>query len=282
MRFLPVYIGGLIAAATATPALAQDTAPPEPITISGNATLISDYRYRGVSQTDKDIAIQGGVTVTHESGVYAGFWGSNLAGWGTFGGSNTELDLLGGVNVPIGGGGTLDLGLTWIMYPGGADVTDFAELHANLSGAIGPLSLTAGIAYAPPQKALGKGYYTGAAAAAGIPDDPGDKEDNLYLSGNASYAVLNTPVTLDAHIGHSNGNSGLGPNGTSIAPTGNYWEWSLGASVVYKSLTFGVHYIDTDISKSDAAYLQPNFSKGGDGTGQIADATAVFSVGVSF
>ncbi|MAX00207.1 MAG: hypothetical protein CMN72_11325 [Sphingomonas sp.] len=280
MRFSTILIGGILAAATATPAMAQDTAPPEPITISGSATLVTDYRYRGVSQTDKEMAFQAGLTVSHESGVYAGFWGSNLAGWGTFGGSNTELDLLGGVVVPVGGGGNLDLGLTWIMYPGGADTTDFAELHAKLSGEIGPISLAANVSYAPPQKALGKVYYTGAAAAAGTPDDPGDKEDNLYLSGDGAYAIMNTPVTLDAHIGYSDGNSGLGPNGTSIAPTGTYFDWSLGGSVVYKSLTLGVHYIDTDISKSDAAYLLPNFSKGG--TTPIADATVVFSIGASF
>ena len=266
----------------AAPAIAQsyDTAPPEDVSVSANVALVSDYRFRGISQTDKEIAIQGGATLSHpKSGLYGGFWASNLAGWGTFGGSNTELDLFGGVILPVGGG-SLDAGLVWYMYPGGANTTDFAELYAKLSGTIGPLSLTAGAAYAPPQEALGNVFFTGAAAAAGIPNDPGDEEDNLYLFGDAAAGIPTTPVTLKAHIGHSNGNPGLGPNGTSIAPTGDYWDWSLGADVTYKALTFGVAYVDTDISRAESAYLLPNFSEL-DG-GRIDDATVVFSVSASF
>jgi uncharacterized protein (TIGR02001 family) len=86
------------------------------ITISGAATLTSDYRFRGVSQTDEGMAVQGGITVSHESGLYVGAWASNLAGWGTFGGSNTELDLIAGFKLPVGEG-TLDTGLVWYMYP---------------------------------------------------------------------------------------------------------------------------------------------------------------------
>ena len=66
----------------ATPAFAQDTAPPSPVTVSGSVTLATDYRLRGVSQSDKDGAIQGGLTIAHDSGFYVGAWGSNLSGWG--------------------------------------------------------------------------------------------------------------------------------------------------------------------------------------------------------
>lgn len=252
------------------------------ITVSGSATLTSDYRFRGISQTDREMAIQGGLTVAHDSGVYAGAWGSSLAGWGTFGGANMELDLFAGVVLPIGRG-KLDTGLVWYMYPGGADETDFAELYTKLSGDIGPLSLTAGVAYAPKQEALGKVFLTGAAAAAGLPDNPGDKVDNLYVSGDAVYAISNTPVSLKAHIGYSDGNAGLGPNGTSIAPTGTYFDWSLGAGLApIEGLTLSVSYIDTNISAAEGAYLQPNFSRGQDGIGSIAGSTVVASVTASF
>jgi uncharacterized protein (TIGR02001 family) len=242
--------------------------------------LASDYRFRGVSQTDKEMTIQGGVTVAHESGLYAGVYGANLAGWGTFGGANMELDVFGGFKTPIPGGGTLDVGVLWYMYPGGADTTDFAEPYIKLSGTTGPVTLTAGVFYAPKQRALGNVFFTGAAAAAGTPDDPDDSEDNLYLSGDAVAAIPNTPVSLRAHIGYSNGNPGLGPNGTSIAPTGEYFDWTLGADVAFKGLTLGVSYVDTDISRSDAAYLLPNFSKGG--TSSIADGTVVVSLTAAF
>jgi hypothetical protein len=154
----------------------------------------------------------------------------------------------------------------------------------KLSGTAGPLSLTAGVAYAPKQQALGRWFRTGAAFAAGRPDNPGIKGDNLYLSGDAVAAMPGTPVSLRAHIGYSDGNPGLGPNGTSVAPTGKYWDWTVGADTTYKGLTLGVSYVDTDIGFSSAAArrLQPSFSRGQDGTGSIADGTIVLSITAAF
>jgi uncharacterized protein (TIGR02001 family) len=244
------------------------------ITISGAATIASDYRFRGVSQSDEGFAVQGGFTINHESGLYAGAWGSNLSGWGTFGGANMELDLYAGFKLPIGEG-TLDSGLTWYMYPSGLDTTDFAELYTKLSGSVGPVGLTAGVFYAPSQEALGNAFPVVG------PADPGDKEDNLYLSGDATYGIGGAPITLKAHIGYSDGNPGLGPNGTSIAPTGTYFDWLIGADFVPVSgLTLTVAYVDTDISETEANLIRPNFATlAGE---SISDATVVFSVTASF
>ena len=244
------------------------------ITISGAATHTSDYRFRGVSQSDEGMAVQGGITISHDSGFYVGAWGSNLAGWGTFGGANMELDLIAGFKFPVGEG-TLDAGLTWYMYPSGASETDFAELYAKLSGTAGPLGLTATVAYAPKQEALGNWFPVGR------PADPGDKEDNLYLAGDATYGIPDMPVTLKAHIGYSDGNPGLGPNGTSIAPTGTYFDWLLGIDIVPVSgLTLSAAYVDTDITESEANLIRPNFATL-DGN-SISDATVVFSITASF
>ena len=296
MRFTTLLCGGL-ALAVAMPAFAQDTtalppgvstdtagdtAPPEPITVSGSATIVSDYRFRGVSQSDQEMAVQGGITIAHESGVYVGTWASNLAGWGTFGGANMELDLIGGYKAKLAENATLDVGLTWYMYPGGADKTDFAEPYPTLPGTAGPATLTAGVAYAPKQQALGKWYNAGAAAAAGTYDRPGAKDDNLYLWGDGALALAGTPITAKAHVGHSWGQDGLGPNATAVAPTGEYWDWSLGADATYKNLTFNVSYVDTDISDREATYLRPSFSKGQDGTGNIAGGTVVVSLTAAF
>lgn len=261
------------------PAFAQET--PEPITVTGSVGLVSDYRFRGVSQSDEQLAIQGGFTVTHESGLYVGTWGSNLSGWGTFGGANMELDLVAGYKLPLAGG-SLDVGATWYMYPGGFDNTDFIEPYVKLSGTAGPLNLLAGVAYAPKQEALGNWFLNGTSAGTGVYDVPGDKNDNLYLWGDASAGVPNTGLTLKGHLGYSNGNSGLGPFATSVAPTGEYWDWLVGADYALGPVTLGVAYVDTDISKSESAYLQDSFSKGQDGTGSIADATVVFSVTAAF
>lgn len=271
---MKTFIAAAIAltSASAFPAFAQPTSPPSSLTVSGSVGLVTDYRFRGISQTNKNMAIQGGLSVAHESGLYAGTWGSNLAGWGTFGGANMELDLYGGYKRAFGDV-TVDVGLTWYMYPGGANDTDFAEPYVKLSGIVGPVSLLGGVAYAPKQQALGNYSNT--------PQSRGQKQDNLYLWGDASVGIPDTPVTLKAHLGYSNGNPGLGPNGTSVAPTGEYVDWMLGADLTFGRLTFGISYVDTDISKAEAAYLQPNFSSTKNGS-SISNSTVLFSLTAAF
>ncbi|HWK35474.1 TorF family putative porin [Sphingomonas sp.] len=274
MKFQPLKVAAIAAATfVATPAAADETDPPKPVTVSGSVALVSDYRFRGVSQSDKEMALQGGITVTHESGAYAAVWGSSLSGWGTFGGGSIELDLVGGYKFAVGGASDIDVGVTWYSYPGGADVTDFAEPYVKLSSALGPVSGLVGVAYAPRQKALGNFSNT--------PQSHGQSEDNLYLWGDLGASVPNTALTLKGHVGYSDGNPGLGPNGTSIAPTGRYWDWMLGADYVIGPLTLGVAYVDTSITSAKAAYLQPNFSSTKDGSA-IAGSQLVFSVSAVF
>jgi uncharacterized protein (TIGR02001 family) len=258
---------------TAIPAHAQDTDPPAELTVSGSVALVSDYRFRGVSQSDEEMAIQGGLTVSHADGFYLSTWASNLAGWGTFGGANMELDLVGGFKHDLGGGTALDVGVTWYMYPGGADTTDFAEGYAKLSGTLGPVNALVGVAYAPKQKALGNFSNT--------PQSRGQSEDNIYLWGDVSAGLGDTPLTVKAHLGYSDGNPGLGPNGTSIAPTGSYLDYLVGADVALGKLTLGVAYVGTDISRAKSRYLMDNFSSTKDKS-SIASGKVLFSIGASF
>ena len=279
MRFSHSLLGGLLLAA-ATPAFAQDTAPPPPVTVSGSVGVYSDYRLRGISQTDKHAAVQGSLTIAHESGFYIGTFASNLSGWGTFGGANMELDAIGGYKHTFGSA-TIDTGVTWYTYPGGFQESDVVEFFGRLSGTAGPATLTAGVYYAPTQTSLGRIYDSAADYAAGFQRDP-KRWDNLYITGDATAGIPNTPVTLRAHIGASKGNPGLGPNGTSLAPTGNYVDWNLGADwAVYKNLTLSVSYVDTDIGDRESAYLKPNLAKTTDGS-SITDPTVVFSLSAAF
>lgn len=171
MRFSTILLGGLSLVA-ATPAFAQDsgseTAPPSPITISGSAAILTDYRLRGISQTNKNAAIQGALTIAHDSGFYIGTFASNLAGWGTFGGANMELDGIVGYKHTYGNA-TADVGVTWYTYPGGFSESDVVELFGRLSGTAGPANLTAGVYYAPsrPRSATSRTPRT-AGASAGI------------------------------------------------------------------------------------------------------------------
>ena len=286
---LAAAVAAIAIATAATPAFAQEEAS-SPITVSGNTALVSDYRFRGVSQSDRNMAIQGGITVSHESGVYVGSWASNLAGWGTFGGANMELDIIAGYKTTVGDA-TIDLGATWYMYPKGFDNTDFIEAYAKISGTAGPVALTAGVAFAPKQEALG-GWYdenrlgltAGQAALAGTYTNEGDKNSNLYVWGDVASAIPDTGLTLKAHLGYSKGNTGLGPFATSVAPTGEYADWLVGADYAISGtpLTLGVAYIDTDISDAESAYLQPSFSRVSGKGGSIAAATVVVSLTAAF
>ena len=271
----------VLAACTAAAPAAAQTAPPADLAITGSVAITTDYRLRGVSQSDNKPAVQGGFTATLKQGPYAGLWASNLAGWGTFGGPNLELDLFGGYKRTFSGT-TVDVGLTWYMYPGGADKTDYAEPFVKVSHTVGPASLLVGIAYAPSQEALGKWYDSGAAYTAGVVNHPGAKSDNTYLWGDLGVGIPGTKATAKAHLGHSWGNSGLGPNGTSVAPTGSYTDWLLGVDyVVYGPLTLSFAYVDTSIGRRRSAYLLPNFSQTQTG-GSIAGSRFVFTATAAF
>ena len=269
-RYAGVCVAGV---GLAGPALAVDLSPT--LSLSGSATFTSDYRLRGVSQSDNGVAGQASATLSHRSGLYAGMFAATLGGWGSFGGPGIELDAIGGYRTTLGDYG-VDAGLTWYFYPGGASKTNFGELFANVSRTIGPLYVAGGVAYAPPQQSLGNWYATPQSRI-------GATGDNLYLRGDAAAGIPGTPVTLRAHVGWSSGNPGLGPNGTSQAPTGVYADWLVGADVVLGPMTVGLAYVDTSIDTRSADYLrlQPGFSDSRSG-GTIAGGRVVFSVTGSF
>ena len=120
---VPISILALAVLPTlALPAAAQQTveaATPTHST-SANVSLASEYRYRGIAQTDGDPAVQGGFDWTHASGVYAGTWGSNVS-WLSDAdpgvSSSVELDVYGGYRGTLGEFG-YDVGLLRYFYPG--------------------------------------------------------------------------------------------------------------------------------------------------------------------
>jgi uncharacterized protein (TIGR02001 family) len=230
MRTFLGCCASLAALMVATPALADEADAPSAITINGTATVVSDYRFRGISQTDKTPALQGSITVTHESGFYASVWGSSVRGYVVAtGNTSQELDLILGFKKTFGGT-TFDAGLLYYVYPkSGPGNTNFAEPYVAVSQAIGPVTAKATVAYAPKQKALAL-------------DQISPSNDNVYLAGDFSLAVPNTPLGLTAHIGHS-----IGPSWLATTGRGNsYTDWGLGATLTFKALTAGIQYVDTN------------------------------------
>ena len=105
-------IASAVLAATSTAAMAE---------ISGNVSMVSDYAFRGVSQTDNQMAIQGGFDYAHESGFYVGTWASNVDS-NFLGGDGVdpqiELDLYAGYGMELANGVGLDFGVLQYFYPG--------------------------------------------------------------------------------------------------------------------------------------------------------------------
>ncbi|GER07489.1 hypothetical protein JCM17843_17990 [Kordiimonadales bacterium JCM 17843] len=143
LAFVPI---AFLFSASASLAQSEDETPF--FTFSGNAALVSDYRFRGVSLSDEDIAIQGGFTVDTEPGFYLGVWGSSIE---SFNGSETEVD----VNFGYGTsweGFDLSAGVTAYLFPGGTD-TDYVELISPW-GAVSALSAPVSAPPMPPIRAI--------------------------------------------------------------------------------------------------------------------------------
>jgi uncharacterized protein (TIGR02001 family) len=114
----------------ASGAFAQAKAPEPDYTLSFNVGAVTDYRYRGISQTRFKPAVQGGLDFVHKNGFYAGVWGSNIQ-WikdagriatssGTptdVGSANLEVDLYGGYKGSINKDLGFDVGLLHYWYP---------------------------------------------------------------------------------------------------------------------------------------------------------------------
>ena len=108
---LAIALGSALSSPLVTPAVSAE------LELSGNFGLVSDYRFRGISQTDKQMAAQGGFDLSHSSGFYAGTWTSNVSQWANTGGS-MELDLYAGFSGELSGGVGYDVGAIRYQYPG--------------------------------------------------------------------------------------------------------------------------------------------------------------------
>lgn len=85
--------------------------------VAFNASVVTDYRYRGISQTRLKAAVQGGVDFT-AGAFYLGGWASTIK-WikDGGGGANAEFDLYGGYKGEIAKDVAYDIGLLTYQYP---------------------------------------------------------------------------------------------------------------------------------------------------------------------
>lgn len=238
MRNMIIGASALALASVSAPAFAEEAAGP--VAISGTVGLTTDYRFRGVSQSNKDFALQGSLTVAHETGIYASFWGSSIDNMVVNGRGNQEYDLTVGINKEIAGF-TLGGGATYYFYPNnnGGPSNDFIEPFVSASRVIGPVTAKGTLNWAPKQAAIGNA-------------------SNLYGSFELSGQVPSTPVTLNAKLG------GNFSKLSFLSYGKRYMDWSIGATVPYKNVTFGVAYVDTNFKNAGAQTFGNNtYAKAG-------------------
>lgn len=201
------------ALAVSAPAFAQEEeAESGPITITGGITGVSDYRFRGVSLSDKDFAIQPTLTVKHESGFYVGVWGSNLA---ENAGDDVEVDIYAGFS----GGDTItyDIGATYYVYPGVSSF-NYVEFTGKLGTTVGPATIGGQVSYVPSQ------------------DNTGNT-DNIYVATNAAIALPDSPISIVGSVGLEDG---------AFTGGSSKLDWSLGLTANVAGFTLGASYVDTD------------------------------------
>lgn len=105
------------------------TAPAQASEFSGIATLTSEYIYRGRAMSSGDPAIQLGLDFEHDSGFFAGLWGSSIDLRSRFGERDTELDLYAGYHFALQAPIAFSASLLRYTYPGqtGAHSYDYNE-----------------------------------------------------------------------------------------------------------------------------------------------------------
>jgi len=209
----------LAAFATHASALAEETLP-----VTANIGFVTDYLYRGITQTGGNPAIQGGFDYAHASGVYAGLWGSNVS-WVPASSASLELDTYFGFKNSVAEDWSYDAGFLRYNYPAvyapGATKANTNEIY----GAIG-------------WKWLSAKYSRSLSNLFGFAGSRGSG----YLDVSGSYKLEKAGVTLGAHYGKQT-ISGAANSGLS------YTDYKLSASRDFSGYIAGIAYSSTNTKK---------------------------------
>ncbi len=276
-------VPGVVFAQAAAPA----AAPASPHTFTANVGLVTDYRFRSISQTFNGPAIQGGFDYSHASGFYAGTWGSNVYGGSNSSGLGTnyfngglELDVYGGYKWSYGDLG-LDVGVLTYNYPGAKwgvatrDKYDNTELY--LGGTYkwfsAKYSMTTtdyfGIKTNTVSAACGV-LSSGAASTVCAPTRAGGSKGSGYLDLGATYE-LGEGFNLVGHIGK-----------LTVKSYGlfNYTDYKIGVTKDWAGVTWGAAYIDSN-AKADV-YRTVKAESGNNVVKDTSSGTLVLSVSKTF
>ena len=216
----------LLPAALVTTLFAGATAAQAEMEVSANVALTTDYKFRGISQSDESPALQGGFDLAFDNGMYVGTWASSVdfdTDGDGFDGS-LELDYYLGWGGEITDSVGVDVGILYYSYPGddGAD-GDYLEFYGRVSVGDGTL----GVAYSDD-------YY-------------GETDTFYYLHGEYSFA-LGENLSLDLHVGYND----LDEDGGFLSDSqDSYIDYSVGLTTSFASVDLTLAVVGTDLDEEE-------------------------------
>ncbi len=187
-----------------------------------NVGVVTDYRYRGISQTRLKPALQGGVDFS-QGGLYLGLWASSIKWIKDAGGdASVEIDLYGGYKGELVKDVGYDVGVLTYQYPSNklSPSTNTTEIYGALT--FGPATLK---------------YSHAVTNTFGAPDS----KNSYYLDLSAGFDV-GSGVTVTPHIGYQ---KYTGPAG----PAATYTDYSLTASKDFSGIVLSAALVGTDADK---------------------------------
>ncbi|WOX07204.1 TorF family putative porin [Microbulbifer pacificus] len=216
-----IVSGSVLAMAISAGAIAQDSGP----SLSANLGVVSDYKFRGVSQSDTGPAIQGGVDLDMGNGFYLGTWASQVDfAYGTDE-TDFEQDFYGGYSGETAGGMGYDVGYIYYAYHGSSQDEDYQEVYGSVS--FGDLSL--GFAYSDDYW-----YQAG---------------EFVYLNAGYSFSLAND-ITLDLSAGLN-----LFDEEIFLSESDSYIDYSVSIGKEFGGLALSASLVGTDASKAECYNL---------------------------
>lgn len=150
--------------------------------VTTNLGATSDYRFRGISQTQNAPALQGGIDYADKSGVYIGNWNSSVSSQLYTNGSGLESDLYAGYKKEVAGV-TLDVGSYNYFYPrASVGSTNYNTKEVYVGAAKGPVSVKV-------SQSLGDYFATS------------NSKGTRYYQADVTYPIAGTKASVLAHAG---------------------------------------------------------------------------------